>query len=91
MANLDAQIGADQDFGSLHLPILDLSARDEARNARELLQAATEWGFVYIRCSGLELAPSHVENIFELVRCASRCTECPGDPHRDLVRADKFG
>ena len=51
-----------------HLPIIDLSAPDERAVAQQLLQAATEWGFVYIRGRGLDIDAERLDGIFDLVR-----------------------
>ena len=50
-----------------HLPIIDLSGDDEARIARKLLEAAAEWGFVYVRGRGLDIDAARIKGVFNLV------------------------
>ena len=56
-----------------HLPILDLSGDDETQIAQDLLAAAAEWGFVYVRARGLEVDAAHLDRIFNLVCTPLRC------------------
>ena len=50
-----------------HLPIVNLASHDEATVAQQLLNAATEWGFIYVRSSNLAIDATHVNNIFNIV------------------------
>lgn len=55
------------------IPVIDISATDEeeqAKVARELVEAAVEHGFVYIKNQGADIPVESVENAFDLVRSA---------------------
>lgn len=56
------------------IPVIDISAAGEeaqAKVAKELVDAAVEHGFVYIKNEGADIPVESVENAFELVRAAS--------------------
>lgn len=58
------------------IPVIDISAtgeHEQAQVAKELVEAAVEHGFVYIRNTGADIPVEAVENAFELVRCET----CP--------------
>ncbi len=56
------------------IPIIDVSGEqgDPASIARELVDAAAEHGFVYIRNTGQDLSPAQVEQAFDIV-CENSC------------------
>lgn len=51
------------------IPIIDISddAADQAQIARSLVNAAAEYGFVYVRSTGRDLATGQVEKAFAIV------------------------
>ena len=49
-----------------HLPVVDLSDKT-SRTSRQLLEAASRWGFVYIKATGLCISSSDVDRAFEMV------------------------
>lgn len=55
------------------IPIIDISAEgtDQAQVAKELVDAAVEYGFVYIRNAGRDISTEHIENAFNIV-----CIRC---------------
>ena len=50
-----------------HLPIIDVSTIDQ-QTGTELLDAASTWGFVYIKSRNLALTPEVVNRTFDIVR-----------------------
>lgn len=53
------------------IPVIDISAtgeEEQAKVAKELVEAAIEHGFVYIRNKGADIPGDAVENAFNLVR-----------------------
>lgn len=53
-----------------HLPVIDIL--DPSPDvASQLLQAASKWGFVYIKSVGLDLESGHLDHTFDLAREAS--------------------
>lgn len=56
-----------------NIPIIDISdaGGDEAQVARQLVDAAVEHGFIYIRNTGQIIGLSDVDGAFELV--SERC------------------
>lgn len=53
------------------IPVIDISAsgdEEQAKVAKELVEAAVEHGFVYIKNQGKDIPVESVENAFELVR-----------------------
>lgn len=53
------------------IPVIDISAtgdEEQAKVAKELVDAAVEHGFVYIKNQGKDIPVESVENAFELVR-----------------------
>ena len=52
---------------SADIPIIDLSG-DEADVARQLVDAAEQHGFIYIKNSGLNITPEAIDEAFQLVR-----------------------
>lgn len=55
------------------IPVIDISAtgeEEQAKVAKELVEAAVEHGFVYIRNQGADVPVESVENAFDLVRDA---------------------
>lgn len=62
------------------IPVIDISAageEEQAKVAKELVEAAVEHGFVYIKNQGKDIPVESVENAFELVRfiCLERDSE----------------
>ncbi|OTB07769.1 hypothetical protein M426DRAFT_317662 [Hypoxylon sp. CI-4A] len=55
---------------SAAIPIIDISAEgaDEVQIAKELVDAAVEYGFVYIKNSGRDISAKQIENAFSLSR-----------------------
>jgi isopenicillin N synthase-like dioxygenase len=51
---------------SADIPIIDL-AGDRADIALQLVNAAEEHGFIYIRNKGLDIAPQDIDGAFSLV------------------------
>lgn len=50
-----------------HLPVIDIL--DPSPDvASQLLQAASKWGFVYIKSVGLDLESRHLDHTFDLAR-----------------------
>jgi isopenicillin N synthase-like dioxygenase len=51
------------------IPIIDISAEgaDEAQVARALVDAAAEFGFVYIKNTGKAIPVEQIENAFNIV------------------------
>ncbi|KAI1776350.1 2OG-Fe(II) oxygenase superfamily protein [Hypoxylon cercidicola] len=56
--------------GTATIPIIDISAEgvDQAQVAKELVDAAVEYGFVYIRNAGRDISNEQIENTFSLSR-----------------------
>jgi isopenicillin N synthase-like dioxygenase len=52
---------------SANIPIIDL-AGDQAEVARQLVNAAEEHGFIYIKNLGNDIPPKDIDGAFELVR-----------------------
>ncbi|KAI1462374.1 2OG-Fe(II) oxygenase superfamily protein [Annulohypoxylon moriforme] len=52
------------------IPIIDISAKgtDQAQVAKELVDAAVEYGFVYIRNAGRDISTEQIENAFNISR-----------------------
>ncbi len=59
------------------LPVIDVSLPDQERVARDLVDAAVEHGFVYIKNTGEDISVEAVDNAFRLVSCS-----CPGEGPR---------
>ena len=51
------------------IPVLDISAEGEEQNkvAKELVEAAIEHGFIYIKNTGKDIPVDAIENAFSLV------------------------
>lgn len=57
------------------IPVIDISAtgeEEQAKVAKELVEAAIEHGFVYIKNKGTEIPVDAIENAFSIV--GSTCT-----------------
>lgn len=54
-----------------NIPIIDISsaAGDEAKVARELVDAAVEHGFIYVKNTGDYIGLSDIDGAFGLVSC----------------------
>ncbi|KAL7625083.1 hypothetical protein AAE478_004297 [Parahypoxylon ruwenzoriense] len=52
------------------IPIIDISAEgaDQAQVAKELVDAAVEYGFVYIKNAGRDISPEQIDNVFNVSR-----------------------
>lgn len=55
--------------GTATIPIIDISAEgaDQIQVAKELVDAAVEYGFVYVRNAGRDISTEQIENAFGLV------------------------
>lgn len=56
------------------IPVIDISAtgdEEQAKVAKELVEAAIEHGFVYIRNRGADIPVESVDQAFDLVRATS--------------------
>ncbi len=55
--------------GTAKIPIIDISAEgaDEAKVAQELVDAAVEYGFIYIKNTGRDIPAEQIDHIFDLV------------------------
>lgn len=55
--------------GSAAIPIIDISTEgaDQAQVAKELVDAAVEYGFVYIKNAGRDITAEQIENAFNVV------------------------
>jgi isopenicillin N synthase-like dioxygenase len=51
---------------SADIPVIDISG-DQTEVARQLVQAAEDHGFIYIRNLGRDIAPAAVDEAFDLV------------------------
>ena len=51
------------------IPLIDLNVEggDDVGTARDLVEAAVEYGFIYIRNTGNDIPVAAVENAFHLV------------------------
>ncbi len=51
------------------IPIIDISAEgaDQAQVAKSLVDAAAEYGFVYIKNTGRDITIDQIENAFDVV------------------------
>ncbi|KAI4867240.1 2OG-Fe(II) oxygenase superfamily protein [Hypoxylon rubiginosum] len=56
--------------GTATIPIIDISAEgaDQAQVAKELVDAAVEYGFIYVRNAGRDISTEQIENAFNLSR-----------------------
>lgn len=57
------------------IPVIDISAtsqEEQLKVAKELVDAAVEHGFVYIKNTGADISADAVENAFNLVWCPER-------------------
>ncbi|KAI5924366.1 2OG-Fe(II) oxygenase superfamily protein [Camillea tinctor] len=56
--------------GIAAIPVIDISAEgtDEAQIAKELVDAAVEYGFVYVKNTGRDISVEQVENAFNVSR-----------------------
>lgn len=62
------------------IPIIDISAtgqEEQLQVAKELVDAAVEHGFVYIKNTGADISADAVENAFRLVRCPNNPLDTP--------------
>jgi isopenicillin N synthase-like dioxygenase len=63
------------------IPVIDISAtgqEEQLKVAKELVDAAVEHGFVYIKNTGADIPAAAVENAFNLVRF-------PKDPSYEYI------
>lgn len=51
---------------SADIPIIDISG-DQSEVARQLVDAAEDHGFIYIKNLGKDIAPSNIDEAFKLV------------------------
>lgn len=54
---------------SVTIPIIDISAEgaDQSQVAKELVDAAVDYGFVYIKNAGQDITTEQIENAFNVV------------------------
>lgn len=52
---------------TIELPIIDLAKDKDEATADELVKAAATHGFIYIKNNGVEIKPSNLDGVFELV------------------------
>ena len=50
-----------------NIPLVDLTSNSESEIARQLVDAAAEHGFVYIRNRGQDISVQDVSDVFDLV------------------------
>ena len=55
---------------SAGIPIIDINSADTATIGRQLVDAAEEHGFIYIRNLGKDISPGQIDEAFHLV-CTS--------------------
>lgn len=57
-----------------NIPVIDISGpdADQKKVAKELVDAAVEHGFVYIKSTGNDIPADVIENTFDLVRALSQ-------------------
>lgn len=58
---------------AVKIPVIDIAAKDADQKeiAKELVDAAVEYGFVYIKNTGMDIPAGMIENAFDLVRILS--------------------
>lgn len=49
------------------IPVIDLASKDEAQVAKDLVDAAVEHGFVYIKNQGNDIPVDAIDGAFDLV------------------------
>lgn len=49
------------------IPVIDLSGEDQAQVAKELVEAAIEHGFVYLKNTGQDIPVAAIDEAFEMV------------------------
>ncbi len=49
------------------IPIIDISGEPSVKVAKELVDAATTFGFVYVRSEGKDIPIEAIDSLFELV------------------------
>lgn len=59
------------------IPVIDIAAEDQVRVARELVDAAVEHGFVYIKNQGHDIPVEAIENAFDMVTCVAEPVSAP--------------
>lgn len=59
--------------GPIRLPMIDLSGSDTKAAGKALLNAAIEYGFLYIDSRTTKFTKIDIERAFEMVRFAPRC------------------
>jgi isopenicillin N synthase-like dioxygenase len=60
---------------SADIPVIDISGSED-EVARQLVNAAEEHGFIYIRNIGLNITPESIEEAFQLVSNRSQSSSC---------------
>lgn len=50
-----------------NIPIIDISGDDQAQVAKDLVEAAIEHGFVYIKNTGEDIPAEEIDGAFEIV------------------------
>lgn len=49
------------------IPVIDISSPDQAKVARDLVEAAARHGFIYIKNTGSEIPVEQIDGIFDTV------------------------
>lgn len=49
------------------IPVIDLSGEDQTQVAKELVEAAIEHGFIYIKNTGQDIPIEAIDGAFEMV------------------------
>lgn len=52
---------------SANIPVIDISGGNKDEIARQLVDAAEEHGFIYIRNLGLDIAAADIDRAFKIV------------------------
>jgi sialic acid synthase SpsE len=67
--NINKAFGTNNMPEAAAIPIIDISAEgaDELEVAKALVDAAAEYGFVYIKNSGKDISAEQVQNAFDIV------------------------
>jgi isopenicillin N synthase-like dioxygenase len=63
---------------SAGIPLIDINSADTATIGRQLVDAAEEHGFIYIRNLGKDISPERIDEAFRLV-CLSTCHASSGE------------
>ena len=59
-------MGTEENGTSTHIPVIDISNVDD-EVGENLVEAASEWGFIYISSHGLDMTAETVNRTFDIV------------------------